>query len=232
VAGRPPTGSRRGPKRRGAARARPPLTRERILEAGLALLERSPGAELSMRSLATELGTAPMSLYRHVENRDDLLDGINRLALESLRLEVPEQGEWRERALAWMQGLRAELHAQPAVAPLLRLQGTLAPTLITVLESLLRVMRDAGFEGRQAALAVRVLTWFTMSFTTNELARGSPRSDPGSFEALAAENLAGAPELAALLPAFADIDVDEIFETSAGHLLDGLARSLAETGSR
>lgn len=212
--------------------ARPPLSRERILEAGLALLERDPGAELSMRGLAAELGTAPMSLYRHVANREDLLDGINRLALESLRLEVPAEGEWRERALAWMRGLREELHAHPAVAPLLRLQGSLAPTLIRVLESLLRVMRDAGFQGRDAALAVRVLTWFTMSFTTNELARGSPRSDPGSFEALSAENLSQAPELAALLPHFADIDVDEIFETSARLLLDGLARSLGESGPR
>jgi AcrR family transcriptional regulator len=220
---------RRGAKEKGGAKARrgagvrPPLTRERILAAGIELLERAPEAELSMRGLAAELGTAPMSLYRHVENREDLLDGINRLALESLRLEVPEQGEWRERALAWMRGLRVELHAHPAVAPLLRLQGTLAPTLIHVLQSLLRVMLDAGFEGRQAALAVRVLTWFTMSFATNEIARGAPRSDPGSFEALSAENLGKAPELAALLPHFADIDVDEIFEASAAHLLDGPA---------
>lgn len=211
-------------KRRAGNRARPPLTRERILATGLALLERSPGSELSMRDLAAELGTAPMSLYRHVENRDDLLDGINRLALESLRLEVPEVGEWRERALAWMHGLRSELHAHPAVVPLLRLRSTLAPTLCHVLDSLLRVMLDAGFEGRRAALAVREVAWFTLSFTKGELS--SPRSDPGSYETLSAEDLSGTPELAAHLPSFADIEVDEIFAESARHLLDGLASTL------
>lgn len=220
------TARRRANRRATAPRQRPPLTRERILATGLELLARSPQADLSMRGLAAELGTAPMSLYRHVRNREDLLDGINRLALESLHLEIPEQGDWRERTLAWMHGLRTELHAHPAVAPLLRLQGTLAPTLIHVLESLLRVMLDAGFEGRQAALAVRVVVWFTMSFSVNEVALGPPRSAPGSFEALSAEDLSEAPELAALLPAFAEIDVDEIFAASARHLLEGLARSL------
>ena len=212
-----------------SGRSRQPLSRERILVAGLELLERSPDTELSMRNLAAELGAAPMSLYRHVRNREDLLDGINRLALESLRLEVPAEGEWRERALVWMHGLRAELHAKPAVAPLLRLQGTLAPTLFHVLETLLRVMLDAGFQGREAALAVRTVTWFTMSFATNEIAyrnRSGHSDDPGSFEALSAEDLSDAPRLAALLPEFADIDVDEIFRASARTLLDGLDRRL------
>jgi len=222
MAGRQAAG--RAAKPRGGRRPRPPLTRERILATGLALLERSPRTELSMRDLAAELGTAPMSLYRHVENREDLLDGINRLALESLRLEVPDTGAWRERALTWMHGLRSELHAHPAVAPLLRLQGTLAPTLFHVLDSLLRVMLDAGFEGRRAALAVREVAWFTLAFTRGELS--SPRSDPGSYDALSAEDLSRVPELAAHLPFFADTDVDEIFAESARHLLDGLAHSL------
>lgn len=220
-------------KRGGRGRAGPPLTRERILEGGLRLLERSPESELSMRALAEALGTAPMSLYRHVRNRDDLLEGINRLALGSLRLEVPEEGEWRERVLAWMHSLRRELHARPAVAPLLRLRGSLAPTLFQVLGSLLRILLEAGFEGRAAALACREIAWFTMSFVANEMRNADPgresaagaRRDTGSFEQLSQEDLSEAPELAALLPDFADIDLDEIFATSALHLLEGLERS-------
>ena len=56
-------------------------------------------------------------------------DGINRLALGSMELEVPDRGDWQERTLAWMYSLRRELHAHPAVAPLLRLRGSLAPAL-------------------------------------------------------------------------------------------------------
>jgi AcrR family transcriptional regulator len=221
-------------KRKTKGRARPALTRERILEAGLRLLAASPGAELSMRSLADELGTAPMSLYRHVRNREDLLEGINRLALESLKLEIPVGGGWEERALRWMHSLRRELHAHPAVAPLLRLRGSLAPTLLHVLDALLRVLLDAGFRGRGAALACREITWFTMSFVTNEIrnearaetSSGAAGGDLSSFEHLSGEDLSNAPALAELLPSFAEIDVDEIFSVTAEHLLDGLGRSL------
>jgi AcrR family transcriptional regulator len=190
-----------------------------------------------MRNLAEELGTAPMSLYRHVRNREDLLDGVNRLALESLQLEIPAGGAWKERTLIWMHSLRRELHAHPAVAPLLRLRGSLAPTLLNVLDALLRVLLDAGFEGRAAALACREITWFTMSFVTNEMrnqaraetSNGRAEVDMSSFEHLSGEDLSDVPALAALLSSFAEIDVDEIFSVSAGHLLDGLAQSL-DTG--
>ncbi len=187
-----------------------------------------------MRSLADELGTAPMSLYRHVRNREDLLEGVNRLALESLKFEIPTGGSWRERALIWMHSLRRELHAHPAVASLLRLRGSLAPTLLHVLDALLRVLLDAGFRGRGAALACREITWFTMAFVTNEI-RNQARTetsgsgaegDLGSFEHLSDEDLSDAPALAALLPSFAEINVDEIFSAAAGHLLEGLDRSL------
>ncbi len=190
-----------------------------------------------MRSLAQELGAAPMSLYRHVRNREDLLEGINLLALESIKLEIPSDGEWRVRARIWMHSLRRELHAQPAVAPLLRLRGSLAPTLFQVLDTLVRVMLDAGFERREAALACREVAWFTMSFVTNEI-RNQPLNDDsnapigadlGSFEQLSTQDLSDTPELAALLPAFAEIDIDEIFTAAADHLLDGLARSLEAT---
>ena len=224
-------------KRRTKDGSRPALSRERILEGGLRLLEREPAAELSMRALAEELGTAPMSLYRHVRNRDDLLEGMNRLALRSLGFEVAAEGEWRERILEWMQSLRRELHARPAVAPLLRLRGSLAPTLFQVLDDLLRILLDAGFEGRGAALACREIAWFTMSFVTNEIrnrdlaggATGASGLDPGSFETLSEQDLSHAPALAALLPAFAEIEIDEIFQTTAKHLLVGLEQTLAES---
>lgn len=226
------------------SRSRPALTRKRILETGLSLLERSPRADISMRSLAEELGSAPMSLYRHVRNREDLLEGINLLALESIQLKIPPEGDWLDRARIWMHSLRRELHARPAVAPLLRLRGSLAPTLFQVLDELIRVMLDAGFEGRGAALACREVAWFTMSFVANEMsnqsfAENSPSltgsdsaSYSGSFDQLSSDDLAQTPELAALLPAFAEIEIDEIFSAAADHLLQGLAQSLDSAASR
>jgi TetR/AcrR family tetracycline transcriptional repressor len=225
-------------KRKTGRRPRPALTREAILEAGLSLLVKYGGAELSMRSLADELGTAPMSLYRHVRNREDLLDGINRLALGSMDLEVPEQGDWKMRTRTWMHALRREMHAHPAVAPLLRLRGSLAPALLRALNSLLRIMLDAGFEGRDAVLACREVIWFTMAFVTNEIrnqaadqtAASPGTSTFGSFEHVSAANEAEFPELALHLPYFAEMDVDEVFAVSTEHILAGLEAMLDAGG--
>ena len=193
-----------------------------------------------MRSLAQELDAAPMSLYRHVRNREDLLEGVNRKALETIRVEIPSEGDWRPRARAWMHSLRRELHARPAVAPLLRLRGSLAPTLFQVLDALVRVMLDAGFEGRAAALACREVAWFTMSFVSNELSNQAPAQDSrgltgtdlGSFEELSTLDPGETPHLAALLPDLASIEIDEIFSAAADHLLDGLERTLGAGSGR
>src|SRR5271155_5357110 len=53
-----------------------PLRRERVLEAALVVAERVGLERLSMRLVAGQLGVSPMALYRHVANKDDLLDGL------------------------------------------------------------------------------------------------------------------------------------------------------------
>jgi AcrR family transcriptional regulator len=56
-------------------RRRTPLSRERVLRAAIALADERGAQELTMRKLAKELGVEAMSLYNHVANKDDLLDG-------------------------------------------------------------------------------------------------------------------------------------------------------------
>jgi len=70
-----------------------PLNRERVLQAALALADEHGVESLSMRKLAKTLGVEAMSLYGHVRNKDDLLDGL--VDLVWAEIEYPE-GEWRE----------------------------------------------------------------------------------------------------------------------------------------
>ena len=217
------------------SRQRAPLSRELILEAGLRLLAKSDDRELSMRTLADELGTSPMSLYRHVQNKEDLLEGINRLAFAGLDLEIPDTGVWQERAMAWMHAMRSELQVHPALAPLLRLSGSLAPALLRALDKLLQIMLDAGFEGRAAVLGCREVMWFAMGFVTNEIRNREKREvsgdtrfpqDLGSFARVSSADAPGFPALAELMPHFAETDIDEIFEAGARHIIWGLEREL------
>ena len=73
---------------------RPRLSRDRVLQAATAIADRSGLDALTIRSLAAELGTKPMSVYHHVANKDEILDGIVDLVVGEI--ELPEiGGDWR-----------------------------------------------------------------------------------------------------------------------------------------
>lgn len=74
------------------ARARKPLNRDRVLQAAVRLADESGIESLSMRKLARELGVEAMSLYNHVSNKADLVDGIVDLVVSEI--ELPDDGEW------------------------------------------------------------------------------------------------------------------------------------------
>ena len=76
------------------AAQRPPLSRERVLEAAVALAQRDGIESLSMRRLADDLGVGAMSLYHYVPHKDDLLDGMVDIVFGEI--ELPPAGvEWR-----------------------------------------------------------------------------------------------------------------------------------------
>ena len=89
-----------------ARKVRKPLTRDRVLRAGLALADEGGIEALSMRRLGQELGVEAMSLYNHVANKDDLLNGMLEVVLHEM--EIPDDG------VNWKSALR--LHAVSAHA--------------------------------------------------------------------------------------------------------------------
>src|SRR5689334_487660 len=126
------------------------LTRARIVERGLALLAERGADGLNMRALADALGTAPMSLYRHVRSKDDLLKAIVANVLEHHDFAVSTRGPWTERVAAWMHALRAQLLRSPAVVSVLMQHGHYAPALLRATNVLLGLLREAGFDGPEA----------------------------------------------------------------------------------
>src|SRR6185436_7514838 len=76
-----------------ATDTRLPLSRERILQAALELADESGIESVTMRKLGQLLGFEAMSLYNHVSNKDDLLDGMLDLVLDETKPPA-EEGEW------------------------------------------------------------------------------------------------------------------------------------------
>src|SRR5215211_4444873 len=88
---------------------RTPLSRRRVLEAAVALADERGVGELTMRKLAKELGVEAMSLYNHVANKDDLLDGMIDIVFGEI--DPPSSdGDWkdelRKRAISTREALR------------------------------------------------------------------------------------------------------------------------------
>ena len=73
---------------------RTPLSRERVLRAAVALADGAGIESLSMRNLANDLGVVPMALYKHVANKDELLDGMIDVVVGEIDPPVPDAG-WK-----------------------------------------------------------------------------------------------------------------------------------------
>jgi len=223
-----------------AARPTPdvPLSRARILKTARTLLAQHGAGGLSMRTLADALGAAPMSLYRHVRSKDDLLRALVAMTLEQLDMAVPTHGPWTARAAAWMHALRNGLLRSPAVVSILVQHGHYTPALLRATNTLLQILRDAGFDSRDAVRASREIMWSTLGFVSAEV-RGQPFSptfylhgvseaERGAAGGLRPEEVA---EVAAHMPHLLTRDLDDVFGAIVKHLLAGLAQELSDSAS-
>ena len=152
--------------RRGA-QGRTPLTRARIVEAALRLIDERGLDALSMRTLGAELGVEAMALYRHVADKGALLDGVVELLLEELRQDVlPAQGDWREVVRSFGRGFRALAVAHPNAFPLVgRNPARSWLAAAQGVEGLLAFLRGSGFSPEDAAYAVRSVSRYAIGFS-------------------------------------------------------------------
>src|SRR5918996_2047285 len=98
---------------------RTPLTRQRVLQAAVGLADHGGLPSLTMRSLAAELGVEAMSLYYHVANKDDLLDGVIEVVVGEINDAVAERrgqisnGDWKRAMRARILAARQVLLRHP-----------------------------------------------------------------------------------------------------------------------
>lgn len=141
----------------GAPTPRPSLTRDRVIEAALGLVDREGLDRLTMRRVATELGVATMSLYNHVADKHALLEALAERVLPSVDLSTSTT--WSEAARQWAAQVRAALQARsPAIG--LILSGEFPrPMLRTVLETS-TVLRQRGLSEDEGRLVMRSVARF------------------------------------------------------------------------
>jgi AcrR family transcriptional regulator len=134
-----------------------PLTRDAILDAALALLDRHGLAGLSMRRLGAALGVEAMSLYHHVPSKDALLDGLHERILVSLEAPPPQARHWQAFARHQAHALHRALLAHPHAIPLFATRPAATPAAIARLDRYLAVLLEAGFQPLDALSVVQLV---------------------------------------------------------------------------
>lgn len=143
------------------------LDRDTVLRAAVALADEVGLAALSMRKLGEAVGVEAMSLYNHVANKEDLLDGMVDLVFAEFSL--PEVGEdWKEAMRRRGHSARAVLRAHPWAIGLLETRTSPGPATLTHHDAVLGCLRSAGFSIELAGHAFAILDAFTYGFAMQE----------------------------------------------------------------
>jgi AcrR family transcriptional regulator len=152
-----------------ARELRIPLSRDRILQAAVELADGSGVGAVTMRRLGDELGFEAMSLYRHVANKDDLLDGMLDIVLAEWQL--PEgRAAWSDAIKASARSVHDGLLRHPWAARLLTTGAHFRPARVHYMNSLLGRLREAGFDLDSTYSVYHVLDGYIFGFSLWEIA--------------------------------------------------------------
>jgi len=147
---------------------RAPLTRERVLGAALKLADEGGLASLTMRRLGGALGVKAMSLYNHVANKEDILDGLIDLVFGEI--DLPSGGaDWRAAMRRRAISAREALTRHPWATGLMESRTNPGPATLRHHDSVIGILRDAGFSIAMAAHAYSALDSYIYGFALQEM---------------------------------------------------------------
>ena len=212
---------------------RAPLTRERIVAGALEMLDADGMEALTMRRLADHLGAGAMSLYRHVDGRDDLLDLVVEGVVESIAIPSPT-GAWRQDVTAIARSMRAGLLRHRAATVLVTSRFGLGRGGVALAEATLGALRSAGLDDTAAVEANRALGNLVAGACLFEAAGlgGADGEDRARRRDQGRVLVSGLPadaypNLVSAADTMFALEPDRAFEAGLAVLLDGLAARLA-----
>lgn len=145
------------------------LSRERVLRAAMSVADGGGLGSLTIRSLAQELGVKPMSVYHHVANKDEILDGIVDLVFGEIELPVPG-GDWRAEIRRRATSARAVLRRHSWAIALMESRTSPGPATLGQHDAMLATLRAAGFSVVMTGHAYALLDAYVYGFAVQEAA--------------------------------------------------------------
>ncbi|MBD2892123.1 hypothetical protein amrb99_10330 [Actinomadura sp. RB99] len=224
-------------RNKAGAEPRVPLSRERVLRAAVRIADEGGIRALTMRRLAEEVGAEAMSLYYHVANKEEVLDGIADAVVEEIndvvgRLDVPSQGDgWKAAVRRRILSAREVLLRHPWAPGVFESRTTMSPAVLRYHDGLIGLMRDGGFSNDLCHHALHALGSRALGFTQELF---DPGDAAGGDDAAALAGMAAElPHLVGMFMEVAHDDPDSAlgwcddqteFEFGLDVILDGLDR--------
>ncbi|QNP74866.1 TetR/AcrR family transcriptional regulator C-terminal domain-containing protein [Streptomyces roseirectus] len=218
-----------------AAQPRTPLSRKRVLDTAVALADEGGVEALSMRKIAQPLGVVPMALYKHVANKNELLDGMIDVLVGEIDPPATDT-DWktaiRRRILSARRMLLRHPWASAVIEARMKARATPTPAMLEYLDSMIGIFRAGGFSVDLVHHAMHVMGSRLLGFS-QELFEDSAGGEPDP-DALPPEEMAARyPHIAELAMAVAH-DPESVvgsgcddqfeFEFALDLTLDGLER--------
>ena len=140
-------------------KTRQPLTRDRIVEAALALADREGPGAVTMRRLGRELDVEGMAIYGHFASKEELLGGVAARVLSELDLRPRRGATWETRVRHVVSSWARLRDRHPGGFPLLYARRDWARQEFEPIEEILDALREAGLPPARAALVYQTLVW-------------------------------------------------------------------------
>ena len=158
------------------AKARTPLTRERVLRAAVGLADHGGLDSISMRKIAEELDVVPMALYRHIANKDELLDAMVDVVVAEID-PVETDVDWKSAMRRRILSARGMLQRHPWAARVIESRTDPTPAVIGYVDGMIGLFLDGGFSIELTHHALHAMGSRILGFT-QELFDDTPDVDP------------------------------------------------------
>jgi AcrR family transcriptional regulator len=202
-----------------------------VLRAAVALADEKGIESVTMRELGLRLGVEAMSLYNHVDNKDDVLDGMVDLVVGEIDLPSDAVG-WREAMRRRAISTQAVYSRHPWASALMDSRTRSGPARLQYFDWLLGTLRQAGFTREMTARAISVLDSYVYGFGRQQLNMSAgPDVTPEDVAEAFLQGMpaGGYPHLREMVVEYAlkpGRDVDADFEFGLSLILDGLQKVL------
>lgn len=162
---------------------RAPLSRERVLHAAVALADEAGVESLSMRKLSQKLDVVPMALYKHVANKEELLDGMVEVIVSEIDTRVRDEN-WKESVRLRILSAREAMLRHRWASQVIESRTHAPPVVLEYMDSLIRLFRAGGLSTDLTHHVMHALGSRMWGFTQEVFPTPPPPADPEERAAL------------------------------------------------